>query len=838
MVFALCIFGACNADSKGTAIGEITGVTEIYLKTGEGTDEKLLEGVDVVLPDGSKVKPNIVKNGYNAQAAGKYTITFTYGNAKKNVNVFVYAMPKIYFADQEIVTGTIEITFGQAKSSYDFVKGVKVLDSFNEPLTFEKSSGSDVFANAVGEYNVRYSATDVVGNTLIKDVTFVVTAGNSPIVSGGAYPFDINGCKIPCDLKGETEGLLFDDDELVNPDCYGFDGENLILTPEYSLSNVGSHNYKLETDEGVAEFRVWIVDGGYPIFDIENLKNATYIYGAAYSSLPTDKRQEQTGYDYNYILKNSDEELCKATEENGKLVFRTAGDERVPAGSYSLSVTATAANGKISQKEYDFTVKYPSLSCGETSNITKVDETIDGVKADYYFEKADDSDAWSGRISINAPAGAYTFITMDVYVDYCQSKVDGKDVVFRAFVEQDYNRIIKCVDKKTGDIISVNDMLVGRWYSITVYAMSYENGTVYLYFAPFDDNNVGVKAYISNFRVSLDGDLKDVPIFKSTINKAVIAECQNDGTLITQVNYNAGGSVHTTPFSDNVWAEYLAAQSEGGKVLQIDVKFTGAATYNGHINNASTYISHVIRNDRTYIRFYDQNGTEVAYSNLATDTWYKMVFDIDAIKTLYGEMSTVSIAEHIGSSLRLGANTEGETIYVKNAEFADNQVAFKSTVAGAVNRYMENDGTLITQVNYNGGGSVHTTPFSDSVWEKYLSAQEEGGKVMRFDIKFTGSATYNGHINDATTYMSTTIRGNRNYVRFYDQNGTEVLYSNLSVDIWYKMVFNIDAIKAQFGDMSTVTIAGHSGSSLRLGANIEGETVSVKNVEFENKTDW
>ena len=34
MVFALCIFGACNADSKGTAIGEITGVTEIYLKTG------------------------------------------------------------------------------------------------------------------------------------------------------------------------------------------------------------------------------------------------------------------------------------------------------------------------------------------------------------------------------------------------------------------------------------------------------------------------------------------------------------------------------------------------------------------------------------------------------------------------------------------------------------------------------------------------------------------------------------------------------------------------------------------------------------------------------------
>ena len=51
------------------------------------------------------------------------------------------------------------------------------------------------------------------------------------------------------------------------------------------------------------------------------------------------------------------------------------------------------------------------------------------------------------------------------------------------------------------------------------------------------------------------------------------------------------------------------------------------------------------------------------------------------------------------------------------------------------------------------------------------------------------------------------------------------------------MVIDIDAIKATYGDMvaSVTMYGGHTGSSLRFGANSEGQTISVKNVEFVAK---
>ena len=668
IIFAFCALCACDSGSQNMGFAEITGIKEINVKVGEGTDEKLLEGVYAVLSDGSKVKPDILKDGFDLYTAGRYTVTYLYGNAKKSVSVNVYGMPKIYFGDTEIVSDRIEITFGQAMSSYDFVKGVKAFDSFGEPLSVEKSANSDEFMNKIGEYNVRYSAEDIVGNTLSKDVTFVVTAGNSPTVVGGTYSFDANGCKIPCDLKGEKYGLVFDNGELLNPDFYGFDKDNLIFTPEYCLLNLGDHDFTVETAEGVAEFTVSIADHGYPLFEIPNLNNATFIYGAAYSSIPADTRTESSGYTYNYILKNSAGEVCKTAEKDGKLIFCTADDECVPAGNYALSVIA-AVNGKTSRKEYEFTVKYPTLTGGEESMVVSTDQTIDGVKADYCFEKADGSDAWSGRLYVNAPAKAYNFISFYIYFDYCERQEENKvNAKLRAVVNSDYERIIKCVDKTTDKTVNVDDILIKKWYKITVYAASDTDGA-YIYVNPYGSNlPVGVKAYISDFNVVLSNGASAA--FKSTVNGAVSVDVEDDGTLVTILNYN-GSAVHTTPFSDEVWAEYLVAQTEGGKIMRFDVKFSGSATYNGHINNASTYMSNTIRGNRNYVRFYDAEGAEIAYANLATDTWYKMAFDIDAIKARFGEMNTVTIAGHDGSSLRFGANIQGETIYVKNVEFVD-----------------------------------------------------------------------------------------------------------------------------------------------------------------------
>ncbi|MBQ7164333.1 MAG: hypothetical protein IJR61_03285, partial [Clostridia bacterium] len=461
---------------------------------------------------------------------------------------------KFYFEEKEIVSDRIEMTFGQAMRSYDFTKGIKATDGSGRLISLVKSDDSADFGRKTGEYNVRYIARDAAGNSAEKSVTFVVTAGNSPVVEGGSYTFDVEGCKIPCDLKGETDGLLYGDDgELVNPEDYGFDEEHLILSFGYAYDNSGTHSFTLETDEGIADFDFTIVDDGKPIFDIENFEDGIYVEGVAHCPLPMDKRRDSSGYTYEYVLKNSSGEDCEVSEENGLLVFYTANGKRIPSGDYVLTVTATDAESRSAGIEYAFEI------------------------------------------------------------------------------------------------------------------------------------------------TDLSG-----PAFKSSVIGAVDFDPDEN---ITEVHYNSGGAVHTTPFGDVVWAGYLAAQDEGGKLMRFDVCFTGSATYNGHINQAATYISHKIRGNRDFVRFYDVNGNEVNYGDLAVNVWYKMVFDIDAIAKEYGKMSTVGIAGHYGSSLRFGANVSGETIRVGNVEYIDKpketEALFKSTVGGAVSAFFDEENAAVTHLNYN-----------------------------------------------------------------------------------------------------------------------------------------
>ena len=1017
-ILAIFSFGACA--SSTSSVQDITGVKQLELKVNEATDAKLLEGVEVLLKDGSTKKPNLEKEqGFDAGVAGKYSITYSYEGIKKSTNVLIYGMPKIYFDGTEIVADQITITFGQANASYNFTKGVKVLDSFGNELDVVKAESSDNFNNEIGEYTVSYTAVDAVGNQLNKTVKYVVTVGDSPVVSGGSVTFDANGCAIPCDLKGRTGALLFDNGNLVNPENYSFDNENLILSVEYALENLGEHNFVIETDGGRTKFSATITDEGYPLFNIDGLMGSEFVYGGVNVNMPADQRENSNGYTYEYALENSKGEVCVSeieeevfvtsasdivtTEYKNKLVLTTANGKGLTPETYILTVTATAENGKVSVRNFEFSVVDFTFAGGESSTLNKTNQEIDGVTADYRFEKADDSSAWAGRMSINSPAGGYEFITFNIYFDYSQAQENGKvNAQFRAVVDSSYDRIIKCVDKSTGTEINVDDMLINKWYSITVFAGSTTNNT-YLYFNPYGETNpVGVKAYISDLKVTLADGINAV--FKSALNSVVGYELDGE-TLITKVNYStvAGleGWVNVTPFADEVWAEYLKAQELGGKLFTFDVKFTGTAGFNGYVNNGANYISNAngdfLRDNTKYLTFYDANGISVGYTNLATDTWYKMVFDIDAIKDKFGKMSVCDIVGHVGSSLRFGANTAGQAIYAKNVEFVDNdmalmpkmnggitvskvngetvttinksddvkttfsmavareylkaqelggmlmqfdvkftgtatyngflnnmstymsntirgknkyvrfydengreiaygslqtgvwykwvfdidaiktdvgvqtildgeyaglslriyannagntisiknvefvekqELAFKSTVSGAVTSYFDQDGTLVTELNYN-GGSVETTPFSDSVWADYIKAQTAGGMLMQFDVKFTGSATINGHINTVSGYMSNAngdwLRSNTKYLRFYNSDGEQVLYENLQVGVWYKMVFDIDAIKDKFGVMSTLTINGHDGSSLRFGANVSGETIAVKNVEFVEK---
>lgn len=329
--------------------------------------------------------------------------------------------------------------------------------------------------------------------------------------------------------------------------------------------------------------------------------------------------------------------------------------------------------------------------------------------------------------------------------------------------------------------------------------------------------------------------------FISAFDSVVILEGGNGGTVSTDYEngklVTVGTSSHQwdgrLSFKDAVWEAYLAAQDKGGKVMQMDIKFGGSVSLSGYLSGSSANLNSY-RANTTYFRFYDTNGNQVLYSELVAETWYRIILDIDAIKTGIGAQA---IHNTNYSSIYFARESAG-TISLKNVEFVDNLIIFKDAKAeNAVYSYYEGD-TLITRIDY---GSSYKTPFSDTIANAYIDAQNNlTGKVLRFDVKFTGGyTTYNGFIyqngaNYGNVYMSNNIRGNRTYIRFYDTNGDEVAYTSLAEDTWYKMVVDIDAIES-FTAQDIRSLDSASGLSLRFYANEAGESIYVKNAEIVDK---
>ena len=299
-------------------------------------------------------------------------------------------------------------------------------------------------------------------------------------------------------------------------------------------------------------------------------------------------------------------------------------------------------------------------------------------------------------------------------------------------------------------------------------------------------------------------------------------------------------------FSEEIWNQYLGYQATGGKIMTMDVKFLdigkGAAiSYNGEIYNGSSYVavsnalSNTFRQTNKFVRLYDSEGQSVNYQSIVVGVPYKMEIDIDAIKAGVAEQTNRNVSGVNVSSFSLRSGDNGFAI--GNIAFEDNIAAITNTSTTTAVSSVYEDGTLVSTIPV---GIEDKAKFSNTVSNNYIAAQTEGGKLMTFDVKFTGSGTYQGFISwgsNAATYMSNSIRGNRKYVRFYNAEGNEVTYdatNGVPTDVWYKMVVDIDAIKNDGGSQIINGSGASTGLSLRFWKNVSG-TMSIKNVKFVDK---
>ena len=239
------------------------------------------------------------------------------------------------------------------------------------------------------------------------------------------------------------------------------------------------------------------------------------------------------------------------------------------------------------------------------------------------------------------------------------------------------------------------------------------------------------------------------------------------------------------------------------------------------------------------VSFVDASGNTVEKADMQTGVWYTAIYTLTGATATFGQRYRLVIGADSATTAELYYRTPyfGLADGVSASDFDNIKDDFGKGFMSSTSSYVVNcveNGELVSKIS---NGSDANTPFSTDVSNEYISAQSEGGKVMRFDVKFTGTATYNGYLTSvslSSMFSNKGVRGNRNCVRFYDANGTEVDYSALQTDVWYKWVFDIDAIKSLVGEQTILT-GSYAGLSLRIHANEKGNTISIKNVEFVAK---
>ena len=542
-----------NTDKPDDVTANIVGVKELKFKVGDATDENILKDVKVELSNGKTAKPTLDKKGATLDKAGRYDVVYAYNQTTVNGIVWVYGAPQLYYNGELLTADGITLTYAEAAESFDFTKGIAIKDSFDTEL--KVTAEGDKFKEDTGEYNVTYSAEDAVGNALKRQVKYTVTGGDAPVVGDYAYVISMDECVIPWDLKKNTRITAYLDGDIINPENYEVTKEGLKLGTEYILSvGTGEKNMIVKTENGNAEFTLTVTDEGNPVFSL-NVK-PEYLYGGVRIAPPEKLIAEHDAYEFSYSVKDAfgNEYVTKADE--GKLLFTDENGNVIKAGDYTLIATC-AYGDKTASATRAFSVKNPVISAGEKMILTKetFTEPVDGVTEGYKFTKPDDSNAWDGRLYYDAPLGAYSLVSFDIYITGSSAEKDGKaNVDLSCCVDVDYRRITSVVEKRSGTEIAETDMLLNRWYTVTFYAYSQKSGALYVYFNPAEP--VGCEGFITDDKFVAVKDSTAVAFVKNPGSKATLKQTIENGEMV--VSYTSNGSAWDSriQFSEKMLKDY------------------------------------------------------------------------------------------------------------------------------------------------------------------------------------------------------------------------------------------------------------------------------------------
>lgn len=227
------VFAGCDNGAAPTPKEIIfSAVAPISIKLNQA-DANLLAGVTATQGDKS-VTVTVDKSKVDFTKPGEYEITYTAGDVKKANKVFVYAMPKFFYKDAEIVEKSVNISYKDATLNNKFKKHITAKDSFNVALEVTITE-IDTFEGEYGTYKAKYKAEDKAGNVADNEVAYAVLTDGAPIIAN-------TNCDLFVDLVGGDIGIDIDLDGAEELDV--FNG-----TTELSDSDGGDYEYNTVTNK-------------------------------------------------------------------------------------------------------------------------------------------------------------------------------------------------------------------------------------------------------------------------------------------------------------------------------------------------------------------------------------------------------------------------------------------------------------------------------------------------------------------------------------------------------------------------------------------------------------
>ena len=333
-----------------------------------------------------------------------------------------------------------------------------------------------------------------------------------------------------------------------------------------------------------------------------------------------------------YIAKNNGETIC-FVDDNGNAI---------PVGDYTVSVTCEY-NGKTAVLSRSFKVAYCEIQGGESLSLTKktFETPIGGVSEAYAFVKNEGVPAWDGRLYYACPVGAYSLISFDIYFKGCSAASDGKvNALLSACVDNDYNRIVSVIDKENGNVISEADMMLEKWYTVNVFAYSETNGSVYIYFNPYTQDNIYCEGYVSGSEFVLTKGVTPIAFVRHpSCPQGQLAQTVENGEIV--VTYTGVNSVWDArvQFSGKMLERANAEQAIGNKSLSMDFRFTDDVStiqlWYYTPNCAAVTVEELVNAGVAMIA---ADGYSVGWSSLIKDKWYKLFVDIDKFTAAYGSL--------------------------------------------------------------------------------------------------------------------------------------------------------------------------------------------------------